>query len=375
MSGTFLPFSQEADLPPAGSRIVVAMSGGVDSSVVAATLAQTHEVIGITLQLYDSGSMARSCGGKTCCAGQDIYDAKAVARKMDFPHYVFDYESRFQQKVMDDFADTYLRGETPIPCVQCNQDIKFKDLLEAAQSLQAVALATGHYVKRLLNPATGQAELHRAAEKRRDQSYFLFGTTQAQLDYLRFPLGHWTKAQTRAQAAAFGLELADKPDSQDICFVPDGDYASVVKKMRPESLIPGPIMHQDGRLLGQHRGIVHYTIGQRRGLGLDTFGEPLFVLRILPETHTIIVGPHASLAKSRFSIHKTHWFDTIDLDDIQVKLRSSHEPISASIQHTGNDTADVSLAIPTYAISPGQVCAVYQGDRVLGGGWIQRDVL
>lgn len=292
--------------PPAETRVVVAMSGGVDSSVAAALLAeQGYDVVGVTLQLYDHGAAVARKGA--CCAGQDIYDARRVADMVGMPHYVLDYESRFSQSVMDDFADSYLRGETPIPCVRCNQTVKFRDLLQTARDLGAEALATGHYVRRVVGKAG--PELHRAADPAKDQSYFLFATTPEQLAFLRFPLGGLSKAETRALAERLDLPVAAKPDSQDICFVPNGGYASVVEKLRPGAVEPGEIVDLQGRVLGRHDGIIHFTIGQRRGIGIAG-DEPLYVVRLEPEAHRVVVGPRAALARDRVTVRALNWLDT-----------------------------------------------------------------
>ncbi|MGR3519698.1 MAG: tRNA 2-thiouridine(34) synthase MnmA, partial [Roseovarius sp.] len=280
--------------PPADTRVVVAMSGGVDSSVVAAELAsEGYDVVGVTLQLYDHGAALARKGA--CCAGRDIHDARRVAEEVGFPHYVLDYESVFRDAVIDEFADSYLAGATPVPCIRCNERVKFRDLLETARDLDADCMATGHYIQRKMG-AQGP-ELHRAADAGRDQSYFLFSTTPEQLAYLRFPLGHLaSKDETRALAARHGLRVADKPDSQDICFVPDGNYAGVIEKLRPGAAEPGEIVHADGRVLGAHKGVIHYTIGQRRGLGIGGLDEPLYVVRLDVDAHRVIVGPKKMLA-------------------------------------------------------------------------------
>jgi tRNA-specific 2-thiouridylase len=362
---------------PAQTRVVVAMSGGVDSSVVAAELAaEGYDVIGITLQLYDHG--AALAKARACCAGRDIHDARRVAEEMGFPHYVLDYESRFRESVMDDFADQYLAGATPIPCVRCNERVKFRDLLETARELDADCLATGHYIRREIGP--GGAELHRAADPRRDQSYFLFSTTREQLDFLRFPLGGLaSKDDTRALAARHGLPVADKPDSQDICFVPNGNYAAVIEKLRPGATDPGEIVHLDGRVLGEHRGIIHYTIGQRRGLGIGG-GEPLFVVRLDPETRRVVVGPRDALATRRVPVGEINWLGDRPFaeapeggHEIAVKVRSTRPPVPARV-HPSPKGAEVELLTPEEGVAPGQACVFYapEGSRVLGGGWIAR---
>jgi tRNA-specific 2-thiouridylase len=363
---------QAMHLPPA-ARVVVAMSGGVDSSVVAALLAHAgYEVLGVTLQLYDQGARAARKGA--CCAGQDIYDAKQVADHMGFPHYVLDYASRFQESVMETFADSYLAGETPVPCVQCNREVKFKDLLKVAQDLGADALVTGHYVQRLVQD--GQAQLHQAIDPSRDQSYFLFGTTQAQLDFLRFPLGGLHKTQTRELASFFGLNVSDKPDSQDICFVAGGSYASVVAKLRPESLISGDIVHTDGRILGRHEGVIHFTVGQRRGLKIAS-PEPLFVVRLDTVHHRVIVGPREALACAQMSLREVNWLfpdallpSATSSLGCHVKIRSSQKALPASLSLDSHNTLQVTLASPEYGISKGQACVFYHETRVIGGGWI-----
>ncbi|CAO3407259.1 tRNA 2-thiouridine(34) synthase MnmA [Azospirillum largimobile] len=360
---------------PQDTRVVVAMSGGVDSSVTAAVLREEgYDVVGITLQLYDHGLALQKPGA--CCAGQDIYDARQVADRIGIPHYVLDYEGRFSQDVMDDFADSYLRGETPIPCVRCNQRVKFRDLLNTARDLGADALATGHYVRRIAGP--NGAELHRAVDPAKDQSYFLFATTREQLEFLRFPLGGLTKPETRALAERHGLEVAAKPDSQDICFVPNGNYAEVVAKLRPGSVEPGDIVHVDGRVLGRHKGVVHYTVGQRKGLGIGGIRgqeeEALYVVRLEPARRRVVVGPRRDLARSMVMVRDVNWLgpDLAEGDgvEVSVKLRSA-QPAAPAIWRAGPDgSARVELQEPQHGIAPGQACVVYQGDRVLGGGWI-----
>ncbi len=364
--------------PAAATRIVVAMSGGVDSSVTAALLReQGFEVIGITLQLYDHGAAIGKKGA--CCAGQDIHDARRVADRLDIPHYVLDYENRFRQDVMEDFADTYLAGATPIPCVRCNQRVKFRDLLDTARDLGAEALVTGHYVRRVEGPAG--AELHRAIDHDKDQSYFLFATTQAQLDFLRFPLGDMTKDETRAQAARLALPVAAKPDSQDICFVPQGRYADVIRKLRPQAGDPGEIVHIDGTVMGRHDGIIDFTIGQRRGLGIggrkhpdgSDGGDPLYVVDLDAESRRVVVGPRAALARDQVTLSEVNWLAPAPPEPgraVTVKLRSAQAAVPARIRLTEGGGAEVTLDQPAFGVAPGQACVCYDGDRVLGGGWI-----
>ncbi|WP_071799029.1 tRNA 2-thiouridine(34) synthase MnmA [Natronohydrobacter thiooxidans] len=361
--------------PPAETRVVVAMSGGVDSSVVAAELAREgYDVVGVTLQLYDHGAALAKKGA--CCAGRDIHDARRVAEEMGFPHYVLDYESHFRESVIDEFADAYLAGATPVPCIRCNERVKFRDLLETARDLGADCMATGHYIQRKVGPAG--AELHRAADPVRDQSYFLFSTTREQLDFLRFPLGHLaTKAETRALAAQHGLSVADKPDSQDICFVPDGDYARVIEKLRPGAADPGEIVDMAGRVLGAHEGIIHYTIGQRRGLGIGGLSEPLYVVRLDPETRRVIVGPKAALATRTVPVREINWLGDEPFTgrpewELSVKLRSTRPPAPALVRPLSETEAEVELLTPEEGVSPGQACVFYapEGSRVFGGGWI-----
>ncbi|MFD1342355.1 tRNA 2-thiouridine(34) synthase MnmA [Litorisediminicola beolgyonensis] len=363
--------------PPAQTRVVVAMSGGVDSSVVAAQLAEEgYDVVGVTLQLYDHGAALAKKGA--CCAGVDIHDARRVAESMGFPHYVLDYENIFRDAVIDEFADSYLGGATPVPCIRCNERVKFKDLLETARDLDADCMATGHYIQRKMG-ASG-AELHRAADAARDQSYFLFSTTQEQLEFLRFPLGHLgSKAETRALAAKYGLPVADKPDSQDICFVPDGNYAAVIEKLRPGSAQPGEIVHVDGRVLGTHPGVIHYTIGQRRGLGIGGLSEPLYVVKLDTETRQVVVGPKERLATRRVPVREINWlgdtpFASAETREIAVKLRSTRPPAEAVLRPVSETEAEIELFTPEEGVSPGQAAVFYdpESTRVLGGGWIWR---
>ncbi len=348
-------------LPAGARRIVVAMSGGVDSSVVAA-LAQASgaETIGVTLQLYDHGEATKRAGA--CCAGRDIRDARAVCDRLGIAHYVFDHESSFRTQVVDRFADEYLAGRTPIPCVQCNMGPKFTDLFALARDLGADCLATGHYVRRIVG-ADG-AQLHRAVDPARDQSYFLFATTRAQLDFLRFPLGALPKRRVRELAGEMGLLVADKPDSQDICFVPDGDYATLVKKLRPEAAAGGDIVDMAGRKLGEHRGLVHYTVGQRRGLEIGGSPEPLYVVRLEPEQRRVVVGPRAALAVSATRLADMNVLGPLG-GELTAKVRSMAKPVPARM--IGDRLV---FAAPEYGVAPGQAAVLYDGDRVLGGGWI-----
>lgn len=353
-------------------RIVVAMSGGVDSSVVAALAAHSGaEVIGITLQLYDHGEAVKRKGA--CCAGDDIRDAREVADRLGIAHYVYDHETAFRESVVDRFADDYLNGRTPIPCIRCNMGPKFTDLLTMARDLGADCLATGHYVRRVMG-ADG-AQLHRALDPARDQSYFLYATTQAQMDYLRFPLGGLPKTQVRELADHFGLKVAAKPDSQDICFVPEGDYASVVRKIRPEGERPGDIVHaQTGAVLGHHKGVIHYTVGQRRGLEIGGLAEPVYVVGIDAPGARVLVGPRAMLAVSAARIIETNRIGAIpDGAELTAKVRSLAKPVPITLEGPLGDGADVTIrfATPEYGVAPGQAAVIYAGDRVIGGGWIE----
>lgn len=358
----------------ATQRVVVAMSGGVDSSVAAALVKSAgYETIGITLQLYDHGDATKRKGA--CCAGQDIHDARSVAASLDIPHYVLDYESLFRESVIDNFADTYLSGHTPIPCVRCNETVKFKDLLTTAKDLGAEALVTGHYIETSFND--GQWQMRRPVDEKRDQSYFLFSTTPEQLSFLRFPLAYLTKNEIREFAAKLALPVADKPDSQDICFVPNGDYATVIERLRPDCSLPGEIVDMDGNILGQHQGVLHYTVGQRRGLGV-AIGEPLYVVRIDADTRQVIVGPKEALEKRTIMLDEVNWLggETLsDPIDVKVKIRSTGLPVRANLKLLQGQRAEVSLDMPEEGVSPGQACVFYGAEegpaaRVLGGGWI-----
>jgi tRNA-specific 2-thiouridylase len=363
--------------PPSETRVVVAMSGGVDSSVVAAELkAEGYDVVGVTLQLYDHGAALARKGA--CCAGQDIHDARRVAEAMGFPHYVLDYENAFREAVIEEFAESYLAGATPVPCIRCNERVKFRDLMETARDLGADCMATGHYIRRIEGPRG--PELHMAADPARDQSYFLFSTTPEQLAFLRFPLGHLaSKAETRALAARHGLTVADKPDSQDICFVPQGNYAAVIEKLRPGAAEPGEIVHADGRVLGTHPGVIHFTVGQRRGLGIGGLEEPLYVVRLDVDARRVIVGPKEMLSTRTVPVREINWLGDAPFDSraqwhASVRVRSTRPPREAVIRPVSATEAEVELIAPEEGVSPGQACVFYAtgGTRVLGGGWIWR---
>ncbi len=360
------------------------MSGGVDSSVVAALLKeQGYDVVGVTMQLYDHGEATHRRGA--CCAGRDIHDARSVAARLGIPHFVLDYESRFREKVIDEFAASYAKGETPVPCVACNQFIKFADLMETARDLGAHALATGHYIS-IRDDGCGGRALYRAKDASRDQSYFLFATTREQLRMLRFPLGDYTKAEVREMARRIGLEVADKPDSQDICFVPTGRYADVVEKLAPASVVPGEIVHLDGRVLGRHAGVIHYTIGQRRGLGLGAKiagrdAEPLYVLRLDAAQAQVVVGPREALETRAAKLRDVNWIGEGTLSslpsegvDIMARVRSTRPPAPARLIAGDDGGASVVFALSEFGVSPGQACVFYDADdneaRVLGGGYI-----
>jgi tRNA-specific 2-thiouridylase len=362
---------------PADTRVVVAMSGGVDSSVVAAMLAEEgYDVVGVTLQLYDHGAALAKKGA--CCAGIDIHDARRVAEDMGFAHYVLDYENVFRDAVIDEFADSYLGGATPVPCIRCNERVKFRDLLETAKDLEADCMATGHYIQRLIGP--NGPELHSAADAAKDQSYFLFSTTPEQLAYLRFPLGHLpSKEATRALAEKYGLRVANKPDSQDICFVPGGDYASVIRKLRPEAAAPGNIVDTAGMVLARHDGVINYTIGQRRGLGIGGLADPLYVVRLDADRREVVVGPKHLLATRTVPVREINWlgdapFMSRDVWPVAVRVRSTRPPVEAVLRPLSPTTATVELLAAEEGVSPGQACVFYDPDssRIFGGGWIHR---
>ena len=357
-----IPVDFQLSAPLSARRIVVAMSGGVDSSVVAALAAASGaETIGVTLQLYDHGAAVGRAG--SCCAGRDIRDARAVCDRLGIAHYVFDHETSFREQVIDDFADEYLAGRTPIPCVKCNMGPKFTDLFALARDLGADCLATGHYVRRVMGAAG--AELHRAVDPARDQSYFLFATTADQLDFLRFPLGGMPKAQVRALAAEHGLAVAGKPDSQDICFVPDGDYAGLVRKLRPGADAGGEIVDMAGRVLGRHDGLVGFTVGQRRGIDIGGQPEPLYVVRLEPATRRLVVGPRRALAVAATRLTELNWLGGDHRGPVTAKVRSLAKPVPARLE-----AYRLVFEQPEYGVAPGQAAVLYDGDRVLGGGWI-----
>ncbi|ALL14326.1 tRNA 2-thiouridine(34) synthase MnmA [Caulobacter henricii] len=367
---------------PAGARVVVAMSGGVDSTVTAALLARAgYDVVGVTLQLYDHGAAIAKKGA--CCAGQDIMDARMAAERIGIPHYVLDYESRFKEQVIEEFADAYLRGETPIPCVRCNQTVKFRDLLDVARDLGAEAMATGHYVQRGHREGSNRPQLRRAGDPAKDQSYFLFATTREQLDFLRFPLGDMPKSEVRRVAAELGLAIADKPDSQDICFVPEGKYTTVIDRIRPHGAIPGDIVHMDGRVLGRHEGVTRYTIGQRRGLNIAV-GDPLFVVRIDADKRQVIVGPREALLTASLVLKDGNWLGVQDSleaaaeagQPVLARVRSTREPVPGRLAMVDGD---LRVVFDTHeeGVAPGQACVLYDPadpERVLGGGFIASTV-
>ena len=374
----------DLDLPGANweNRVVVAMSGGVDSSVTAALVAEAgYEVVGITLQLYDHGSAIQRKGA--CCAGADIHDARLVAEKIGIPHYVLDYESKFRESVMEEFADSYARGETPIPCIRCNQTVKFRDLLQTAKQLGAKALCTGHYVQRAMGKSG--LELRKGIDQKKDQSYFLFATTSDQLEYLRFPLGGLTKDETRRHANRIGLNVADKPDSQDICFVPNGKYADVVSRLRPDAIEPGEIVDMDGAVIGKHDGIVNFTVGQRKGLGIGGRSslvepgatDPLYVVAVNSEERRVVVGPHSALGRNLLKVSEINWLGDNPIsssgEKLMIKLRSTQEPISGTLFSDGSDNGKVVLDELEFGVAIGQAAVFYSRDdsaRVLGGGWM-----
>jgi tRNA-specific 2-thiouridylase len=363
---------------PVGTRIVAAMSGGVDSTVTAALLAKAgYDVVGVTLQLYDHGAAISRKGA--CCAGQDIMDARMAAERIGIPHYVLDYESRFKEQVIEDFADAYLRGETPIPCVRCNQTVKFRDLLDVARDLGAQAMATGHYVQRAMTGGGNRPQLRRAADPAKDQSYFLFATTAEQLDFLRFPLGGMDKPTVRQVATELGLAIADKPDSQDICFVPEGKYTTVIDRIRPQGALPGDMVHLDGRVLGRHEGVTRYTIGQRRGLNIAV-GDPLFVVKIDADKRQVIVGPREALLTQALSLKEGNWLGVEDSLEaaaavgapVLARVRSTREPVPGRLALVDGEPRLV-FDVLEEGVAPGQACVLYDPadpERVLGGGFI-----
>ena len=379
----------DLDLPGANweNRVVVAMSGGVDSSVTAALVAEAgYEVVGITLQLYDHGSAIQRKGA--CCAGADIHDARLVAEKIGIPHYVLDYESKFREAVMEEFADSYARGETPIPCVRCNQTVKFRDLLQTAKQLGAKALCTGHYVQRAMGKCG--IELRKGIDEKKDQSYFLFATTSDQLEYLRFPLGGLTKDETRRHASRIGLNVADKPDSQDICFVPNGKYANVVSRLRPDAIDPGEIVDMDGSVIGKHDGIVNFTVGQRKGLGIGGRSsvaergatDPLYVVAVNPAERRVVVGPRSALGRNLLKVSEINWLGDNPIsssgEKIMIKLRSTQEPISGTLFSDRRDNGKIVLDELEFGVATGQAAVFYSRDdsaRVLGGGWMTETLL
>jgi tRNA-specific 2-thiouridylase len=360
---------------PEDTRVVVAMSGGVDSSVTAALLKEEgYDVVGITLQLYDHGVAIQKKGA--CCAGQDIHDARRVSDELGIPHYVLDYESRFKEQVMEDFADSYIKGETPIPCVKCNQTVKFKDLLATARDLGADCMATGHYVQRIMD-GNDKAQMHRGVDHGKDQSYFLFASTQEQIDFLRFPLGGMNKDETRDHAERFGLIVADKPDSQDICFVPEGRYVDVIERLRPGAMEPGEIVDIDGNVLGEHQGIVRYTIGQRRGIGIGGTVDPLYVVKLDPIKKQVIVGPKDALLTREIQVKEISWIgEHVGAEgiDVTAKVRSTRPGVPARVFLQENGRARIILSEPEAGVSPGQAAVFYDGERLLGGGWIEKAI-